>query len=134
MDEESTKIVLASNIDRMIIVREMPQKEAADFLGISQSKMTELRNGQLKDFSINYLFSLLKKLDQDIEKHILEEYRELGLCWRHDDEWFSKLTAVLLPLSIAALALPYLNRSPKAVRSGWRVNANGILVFPVAKL
>ena len=40
--------------------------------------------------------------------HLLEEYKELGLCWRHDDEMFSKLTAVLLPLSIAALTLPYL--------------------------
>ena len=40
--------------------------------------------------------------------HLLEEYKELGLCWRHDDEVFSKLTAVLLPLSIAALTLPYL--------------------------
>ncbi len=40
--------------------------------------------------------------------HLLEEYSELGLCWRHDDEVFSRLTAVLLPLSIAALTLPYL--------------------------
>ena len=40
--------------------------------------------------------------------HLLEEYKELSLCWRHDDEVFSKLTAVLLPLSIAALTLPYL--------------------------
>ena len=40
--------------------------------------------------------------------HLIEEYKELGLCWRHDDEVFAKLTAVLLPLSIAALTLPYL--------------------------
>ena len=40
--------------------------------------------------------------------HLLEEYKELGLSWRHDSESFSKLTAVLLPLSIAALTLPYL--------------------------
>ena len=40
--------------------------------------------------------------------HLLEEYNELGLSWRHDSESFSKLTAVLLPLSIAALTLPYL--------------------------
>ena len=40
--------------------------------------------------------------------YLLEEYKELGLCWRHDDEVFAKLTAVLLPLSIAALTLPYL--------------------------
>ena len=41
--------------------------------------------------------------------HLLEEYKELGLCWRHDNVLFSKLTAVLLPLSIAALILPYSN-------------------------
>lgn len=40
--------------------------------------------------------------------HLLEEYKELGLSWRHDSESFSRLTAVLLPLSIAALTLPYL--------------------------
>ena len=42
------------------------------------------------------------------ERCILEEYKELGLCWRHDDDWISKLGAVLLPLSIAALTLPFL--------------------------
>ena len=41
------------------------------------------------------------------EKYLLEEYRDQGLCWRHDDDVFAKLTAVLLPLSIAALTLPY---------------------------
>ena len=50
----------------------------------------------------------VKKIPDFIEKRLLEEYKELGLCWRHDDEMFSKLTAVLLPLSIAALTLPYL--------------------------
>ena len=40
--------------------------------------------------------------------HLLEEYKEQSLCWRHDDDMFSKLTAVLFPLSIAALTLPYL--------------------------
>ena len=113
-DEESAKIVLASNIDRMIEVREMTQQEAAEFLGISQSKIRVLRNIQLEDFTLDRLFSLLKKLDPNIKKYLLEEYRELGLCWRHDDELLSKLTAVLLPLSVAALTLPYLkNGTPK---------------------
>ena len=113
-DEESAKVVLASNIDRMIEVREMTQQEAADLLGISQSKIKVLRNIQLEDFTLDRLFSLLKKLDPNIEKHLLEEYRDQGLCWRHDDEMFSKLTNVLLPLSIAALTLPYLkNGTPK---------------------
>ena len=56
----------------------------------------------------------VQKIPDFIEKRLLEEYRELGLCWRHDDEMFSKLTAVLLPLSIAALTLPYLRaEAPK---------------------
>ena len=50
----------------------------------------------------------VKKIPDFIERRLLEEYREQGLCWRHDDEMFSRLTAVLLPLSIAALTLPYL--------------------------
>lgn len=46
------------------------------------------------------------------ERSILEEYKELGLCWKHDDGWIAKLSAVLLPLSIAALTLPYLREGP----------------------
>ena len=49
-----------------------------------------------------------------IEKRLLEEYREQSLFCRHDSESFSKLTNVLLPLSIGALTLPYLKvESPK---------------------
>ena len=50
----------------------------------------------------------LQRFPDFVEKRLLEEYREQGICWRHDDEMLSKLTAVLLPLSIAALTLPYL--------------------------
>ena len=53
-DEDFAKVVLASNIDRMIEVREMTQKRAADFLEISQSKITELRHGQLKNFTFRW--------------------------------------------------------------------------------
>ena len=62
-DEELAKVKLASKINRLIEDREMTQKEAADFLGISRSKMTSLRNGRLEKFSIDLLFSLLGKLD-----------------------------------------------------------------------
>ena len=39
--------------------------------------------------------------------HLLEEYKELGLNVRSDNDALLKLTAVFLPLAIAALALPY---------------------------
>ena len=62
-DERLAKAKLAYKINRLIADQGMSQKKAADFLGISRSKMTELRNGQLKGFTIDCLFSLLGKLD-----------------------------------------------------------------------
>ena len=62
-DERLAKEKLAYKINRLIADQGMSQKKAADFLGISRFKMTELRNGLLKDFTIDCLFSLLGKLD-----------------------------------------------------------------------
>ena len=62
-DEELAKVKLASKINRLIADQGMTQKEAAQFLGTSRSKMTSLRNGRLEKFSIGLLFSLLGKLD-----------------------------------------------------------------------
>ena len=64
-DEELVKVKLASKINRLIADQEMTQKEAAEFLGISRSKMTSLRNGRLGKFSIDLLFSLLGRLDHE---------------------------------------------------------------------
>ena len=64
-DEELVKVKLASAINRLIADQKMTQKEASEFLGISRSKMTSLRNGRLGQFSIDLLFSLLGKLDYD---------------------------------------------------------------------
>ena len=62
-DKELAKVKLASKINRLIADQGMTQKEASEFLGISRSKMTALRNGRLGKFSIDLLFSLLGKLD-----------------------------------------------------------------------
>ncbi len=66
-DERLAKVKLAYKINRLIADRRMTEKEAANFLGIRKSKMTELRNGRLQDFTIDCLFTLLGKLDQHIE-------------------------------------------------------------------
>jgi len=66
-DERLAKAKMAYKINHLIADKGMTQKEAAKFLGISRSKMTELRNGRLKGFTIDILFSLLGKLDQHIE-------------------------------------------------------------------
>ena len=66
-NERLAKAKLAYKINRLIADQGMIQKRAADFLGISRSKMTALRNGRLKNFTINHLVSLLGKLDPHIE-------------------------------------------------------------------
>ena len=63
-DEELAKIRLASKTYRLIADQGMTQKEASDFLGISRSKMTSLRNGRLGKFSTDLLLALLQKLDR----------------------------------------------------------------------
>lgn len=65
-DEELAKVKLASKINRLIEDKGITQKEAAEFLGISRSKMTDLRNGRLSGFTIDKLFSFLGKLDHQV--------------------------------------------------------------------
>jgi len=62
-EERLAKAKLAHKINRLIAMREMTQKEAANCLRISQYKMTQLRNGRLKSFTIDALSSLLEKLE-----------------------------------------------------------------------
>ncbi len=54
-------------------------------------------------------------MDEKELKVLLEEYKELGHCWRHDDRISSIFPSILLPLAFAALTLPYLreNEVPK---------------------
>ena len=68
-DERLAKAKLAYKINHFIADQEMTQKEAADLLGISRSKMTELRNGRLQHFTIDGLFSLMEKLRCHVECH-----------------------------------------------------------------
>ena len=107
-DKELTKVKLASNIVQLIEGKRMTHKEAADCLGINAPQITDLKIGQLNGLTIDRLFSWLKQLDCRVEERLMDEYKEQGFCWRLDDEASLKTTAILLPLSIAALTLPYL--------------------------
>ena len=66
-DERLAKAKLAYKINRLIADQGMTQKEAADFLGLRRSKMTDLRNGRLRNFTIDHLFALLGKPGYHIE-------------------------------------------------------------------
>ena len=63
-DERLAKAKLAYKINTLIAEQGMTQKEAANCLGITSYKMTQLRNGRLNRFPVNHLCSLLKKLEE----------------------------------------------------------------------
>ena len=67
-DERLAKAKLAYKINRLIADQRITQKDAANFLGISRSKMTVLRNGRLKNFTIDHLASLFRRMNSDLQK------------------------------------------------------------------
>ena len=66
-EERLAKAKLAAIINKIIEERGLNQKQAAKILGINQPKVSALKNGRLKGFSIERLFSFLETLDQHIE-------------------------------------------------------------------
>ena len=61
------KAQLAFSICTIIQERNLTQVEAADILGINQSKVSALTEGNLDGFSSDRLFKFLNLLGQDIE-------------------------------------------------------------------
>ncbi|MCL5674534.1 MAG: helix-turn-helix domain-containing protein [Candidatus Omnitrophica bacterium] len=62
-----TRARIMSHIAEIIRKRGLTQKQAADILGIPQSKISCLINGKLSNFSMDHLFELLNSLDADVE-------------------------------------------------------------------
>ena len=66
-EEYLAKTRLALIIYNIITEKKFKHSKAARHLGISKQEVTALLNGRLDDFSIEHLFSMLRKLDRDIE-------------------------------------------------------------------
>ena len=67
--------------------------------------------------------------DQQLQ---LESYKEQTASWRHLDSLFHRFTSVILPVSIAALALPYLNAGTAgaaAEKPKWIPIAGGLVLM-----
>jgi predicted XRE-type DNA-binding protein len=58
---------LAYALNQLLDDRKLPQAEAARVLGVTQPKVSALRNYKLAGFSVERLMNLLTALDQDIE-------------------------------------------------------------------
>lgn len=65
-EERLAKVKLAIQINHLIEVKELNQKDAAQLLGIDQPKISALSKGKLAGFSLERLFRFLNILGQDI--------------------------------------------------------------------
>ena len=72
-DEYQHKAMIAARIYSIIQSRELTQAQAAKILGVSQPKVSALKNGVLDGFSIERLFKFLHLLDQDIVSLLSEK-------------------------------------------------------------
>ncbi len=65
--EYQAKAELALQIIKAIEKRKLTQKEAAVLIDAKQPDISNLKNGQLKGFTMDRLFSFLLRLDRSIE-------------------------------------------------------------------
>ena len=65
--ERQAKLRLAYALNQVLEARNLSQADAARALGVSQPKVSALRNYKLAGFSVERLMNLLTALDQDIE-------------------------------------------------------------------
>ena len=73
--ERQAKLRLAYALNQVLEHRKLSQAEAAKVLGVSQPKVSALRNYKLAGFSVERLMNLLTALDQDIEIVIRQKPR-----------------------------------------------------------
>jgi predicted XRE-type DNA-binding protein len=65
--ERQAKLRLAYALNQLLAGRKLSQSEAAKMLGVTQPKVSALRNYKLAGFSVERLMNLLTALDQDVE-------------------------------------------------------------------
>ena len=65
--ERQAKLRLAYALNRVLEQRDLTQTAAATLLGVTQPKVSALRNYKLEGFSVERLMTLLTVLDQDVD-------------------------------------------------------------------
>ena len=65
--ERQAKLRLAYALNQFLDGRKLSQAEAAKVLGVTQPKVSALRNYKLSGFSVERLMNLLTALDLDVE-------------------------------------------------------------------
>lgn len=66
-EEMQAKAQIAYHIAKIINHRHLTQKEAADELGLTQPKVSNIMAGRLDGFSLEKLMMLMVKLNRDVD-------------------------------------------------------------------
>jgi predicted XRE-type DNA-binding protein len=74
-EEYLAKAELARQIINAIAARKLTQIQAARFLGVSQPKVSALRNGHLDGFSVERLCRYLNALGRDVRIMVAQKSR-----------------------------------------------------------
>ena len=65
--ERQAKLRVAYAVNQVLEARKLTQAAAAKLLGVTQPKVSALRNYKLAGFSLERLMTMLTALDQDVE-------------------------------------------------------------------
>jgi predicted XRE-type DNA-binding protein len=76
--ERQAKLRLAYALNQVLDQRDVTQAAAGRLLGLSQPKVSALRNYKLGGFSVERLMTLLTAVDQDVEIVIRQKPRSRG--------------------------------------------------------
>lgn len=66
-DVRQTKVLLASEIARVLEKRDLSSRQAEEVTGIDHSEFVRIRKPDLKRFTIDRLITILNKLDQKVD-------------------------------------------------------------------
>ncbi|WP_250627624.1 helix-turn-helix domain-containing protein [Pinirhizobacter soli] len=77
-EELSAKALLAFKINELVDRRHLKQSQVADLIGMSQPKVSHIRNYKLLNISLERLMIALVSLDQHVEISVRPARRSLG--------------------------------------------------------
>lgn len=76
--ELKLKAAIVGQINSILRHRHMTQVQASELLGLPQPKISALKNGKLRGFSLEKLLGIMVKLDRDVEIGFAKSSRKDG--------------------------------------------------------
>ncbi|GAW37468.1 hypothetical protein RA2_04551 [Roseovarius sp. A-2] len=76
--ELKLKAAIVGQINSILNHRHLTQVQASGILGLSQPKISALKNGKLRGFSLEKLLEIMVKLDRDVEIGFSKSSRKEG--------------------------------------------------------